>query len=267
MTEKVYLVGAGPGDPELLTMKAARLLGTADVVLHDALVPPAILALASPAAEVVNVGKRCGPKHITQKQINHRLIEFALQGKLVVRLKSGDPLIFGRAGEEMQALREAGIEVEVVPGITSAVAAASAARIPLTDRRNAEQVLLLSGHCAEGKESVPWNVATSDRMTIVIYMPGDYRRVAEKLIAAGVNRKTPCLIISRISSPYQGIHETTVAGLSSLSPLDSPSVLIVGEIAHNNCIPAGTSAGTTRKAVLSSSSSTAKSAPVGVWNP
>lgn len=229
MNGKVYLVGAGPGDPELLTMKAARLLGTADVVLHDALVPPAILSLASPAAVVVNVGKRCGHKHVTQEQINRQLVEFASLGKLVMRLKSGDPLIFGRAGEEIHALREAGIEVEVVPGITSAVAAASAARIPLTDRRYAEQVLFLSGHCAEGK-SISWNAAMSDRTTIVIYMPGDYYRVAEKLIAAGVNRTTPCLLVSRISSPDQQIHATTLAGMASLPPLDSPSLLIVGDV-------------------------------------
>lgn len=230
MNRKVYLVGAGPGDPELLTMRAARLLGTADVVLHDSLVSPAILELASPAAEIVNVGKRCGHKHITQEQINRQLVEFASLGKLVVRLKSGDPLIFGRAGEEMQTLREAGIEVEVVPGITSAVAAASAARIPLSDRRYAEQVLFLSGHCAEGKGSAPLSAAISDRTTIVVYMPGDYCRVAEKLIAAGVDRTTPCLLVSRISSPEQELRETTLAGLGSLSPLDSPCLLIVGDV-------------------------------------
>jgi uroporphyrin-III C-methyltransferase len=256
MKETVYLVGAGPGDPELLTVKAARLLQTADVILHDALVSPAILALASPAAEVVNVGKRCGNKQVTQEQINRQLVEFASRGKLVVRLKSGDPLIFGRAGEEIHALREAGIEVEIVPGITSAVAAASAARIPLTDRRYAEQVLFLSGHCAEGKESTPWNAAISDRTTIVVYMPGDYLRVTEKLIAAGVSREMPCLILSRICSPDQHILATTVAGMSSLSRLDSPSMLIVGDVVGVHDFPDG------GKASCNSSSAKMESARV-----
>lgn len=239
MSGKVFLVGAGPGDPELLTVKAARLLQTADVILHDALVPPAILELAPASAKIMNVGKRCGRKHITQEQINRQLIEFASAEKFVVRLKSGDPLIFGRAGEEMQALREAGIEVEVVPGITSAVAAAAAARIPLTDRRHADQVLFLSGHCAEGKESIPWNAAISDRTTIVVYMPGDYCRVAEKLIAGGLSREMPCLIVSKTSSPEQEIRETTLDRVSKVSHFDSPSLLILGDVVRSNSLSDG----------------------------
>jgi uroporphyrin-III C-methyltransferase/precorrin-2 dehydrogenase/sirohydrochlorin ferrochelatase len=143
---KVYLIGAGPGDPDLLTVKALRLIQTAGVVLHDDLVPQAILDLASPGAEMVNVGKRCGTKNITQEEINARMIEGARDGKNVVRLKSGDPLIFGRAAEEMAALTEAGIPFEIVPGITAALAAAAAIACPLTSRNSASSVIFSTGH-------------------------------------------------------------------------------------------------------------------------
>src|ERR1700736_3003143 len=132
---KVYLVGAGPGDPELLTLKAARLLGSANVVLHDSLVSREVLALISPNAEIVDVGKRAGRKLLTQDEINSLLISYAKTCATVVRLKGGDPSLFGRAGEELQALREAGVAFELVPGITAALAAAAAAGISLTDRR------------------------------------------------------------------------------------------------------------------------------------
>src|SRR5215470_13821556 len=134
MTGKVYLVGAGPGDPELLTLKAVRLLRTADAVLHDDLVAPEILHLIPPTAQVHNVGKRCGQKKILQGEINYRMIALASSGLRVVRLKSGDPLIFGRAGEEIETLRRASVPFEVVPGVTSALGAAAAAQIPLTHR-------------------------------------------------------------------------------------------------------------------------------------
>ena len=135
MSGKVYLVGAGPGDPELLTLKAARLLAAANVVLHDALVSDGVLALISPAAEVINVGKRAGRKLLTQDEINSLLVSYAQTCQTVVRLKGGDPTIFGRAGEEIEALRKAGIEYEIVPGISAALGAAATAGISLTDRR------------------------------------------------------------------------------------------------------------------------------------
>src|SRR6266849_4135244 len=138
----VYLIGAGPGDPELLTLKAARLLARADVVLHDALVSDAVLAMISPAAEIINVGKRAGQKLLTQDEINALLVSFGRKRPTVVRLKGGDPSIFGRAGEEIEALRRAGIEYEIVPGISAALGAAAAAGISLTDRRVASQILL-----------------------------------------------------------------------------------------------------------------------------
>src|SRR4029453_8397060 len=156
MNGKVFLVGAGPGDPELLTIKALRTLQSADAVLHDDLVSPEILALIPASAEVRNVGKRCGRKNITQEEINALLVAFASFGLKVVRLKSGDPLIFGRAGEEMQALRKAGIDFEVVPGVTSALASAAAARISLTHRESASAVLFVTGHHAKATKNVEW---------------------------------------------------------------------------------------------------------------
>src|SRR5258708_35457935 len=148
---KVYLVGAGPGDPELLTMKACRILGEAQVVLHDDLVNPEILSFAPPSACVQNVGKRCGQAHISQKEINLRMVTSTAEGLIVVRLKGGDPLLYGRAGEEMEALRHAGIEFEVVPGITAAFGAGASARIALTDRKLASKVVFLSNHLCTGE--------------------------------------------------------------------------------------------------------------------
>src|SRR5437588_8601743 len=141
MSGKVYLVGAGPGDPELLTLKAARLLAAANVVLHDALVSDGVLALISPAAEVINVGKRAGRKLLTQDEINSLLVSYAQTRQTVVRLKGGDPTIFGRAGEEIEALRKTGIAYEIIPGISAALGAAATAGISLTDRRVASQIL------------------------------------------------------------------------------------------------------------------------------
>ena len=164
----VYLVGAGPGDPELLTLKAVRLLATADVVLHDDLVPAAVLAHAERAI-VINVGKRCGRKNISQEQINAMMIDYARRGFSVIRLKSGDPLVFGRAGEEMDALRAGGILFEVVPGITAAFAAAAALRRPLTDRRSASSISFSSGHHAAGSKLPPASLSGATR---VVYMPG-----------------------------------------------------------------------------------------------
>src|SRR5262249_9468811 len=147
---KVYIVGAGPGDPELLTVKAVRILGLADVVLHDDLVSLAILQRVSPRAAVFSVGKRCGQKSITQEEINSTLVTYAGAGFTVVRLQGGDPAIFGRMGEEVQALREAGVDFEIVPGVTAASSAAAAAGFPLTQRHVASSVVLMTGHhCAD----------------------------------------------------------------------------------------------------------------------
>lgn len=226
---KVYLVGAGPGDPDLLTVKALRTLARADVVLYDALVSKEVLALASPAAHLVDVGKRCGQKHVTQGEINELLVRFALAAEVVVRLKSGDPLIFGRAGEELEALRRAAIEVEVVPGITAALAAAASAQIALTDRRKAEHLLIVSAHRERGKSEADWQRHVTNRTTVVVYMPGEYARVGESLRQAGFQASTPCMIVSRASSSEEQFYRTTLAELGCAPAFPSPSILIVGE--------------------------------------
>jgi uroporphyrin-III C-methyltransferase len=233
MNGKVYLVGAGPGDPEMLTLKALRLLRTADVVLHDDLVTPEILKLASPFAEIKNVGKRCGSKTIRQEEINFLMVARAASGLQVVRLKSGDPLIFGRAGEEIEALRHAGIEYEIVPGITAALGAAAAAGIPLTHRRASSTLVLTAGHRAanSSNESADWSQFAAGRSTLVVYMPGqNYADVASKLKASGFAWETPCAIISRATTSEQRIHRTTVSDLPRSPKLPAPTLLVVGDV-------------------------------------
>jgi uroporphyrin-III C-methyltransferase len=220
---KVFLVGAGPGDPELLTVRAARLLGEADVVLYDDLVTDAVLELASPRAKKQNVGKRCGTKKITQGEINQLIIDEAQQGHLVVRLKSGDPLVFGRAAEEMDALREAGVEFEVVPGITAAFAAASALQCSLTDRRAASSIVFSSGHHATGG---PPAIAEPTR---VVYMPGrDLSVLAGEWKQAGLPHDLPCIAISRAAQPDQQIARTTLAGLAATDAGPAPTLVLAG---------------------------------------
>jgi uroporphyrin-III C-methyltransferase len=222
----VYLVGAGPGDPELLTLKAARLLASADVVLHDDLVPPAVLAHAERAL-IVNVGKRCGRKNLTQEQIDAMMVDHARRGLSVVRLKSGDPLVFGRAGEEMDALRAASIPFEVVPGITAAFAAAAAIQRPLTDRRSASSISFASGHHAPGSPLEPASLAGATR---VVYMPGrDLRSLAAQLRRDGLPPGLPCVIVSRAAQPDQQIVHTTLAQLDRIAALPAPSILLAGE--------------------------------------
>jgi uroporphyrin-III C-methyltransferase len=231
MKGKVYLVGAGPGDPELLTLKALRLLRTADAVLHDDLVAPEILKLIPANAQVHNVGKRCGKKKILQGEINFLMIALADTGLRVVRLKSGDPLIFGRAGEEIEALRRANILFEIVPGVTSAMGAAAAAQIPLTHRRASSALVFITAHQAPGSEAANWSKLAGSGATLVIYMPGqNYSEVAAKLRAAGLSGQTPCAIISRATTPEQRTHRGTIAELHSSPKLSAPTLLVVGEV-------------------------------------
>src|SRR6201996_587501 len=188
---KVYLVGAGPGDPELLTLKAARLLGAAGIGLHDDLGPDAILALAKKDALTLSVGKRCGRKKITQAAIHDLMIVSARKGLAVVRLKSGDPMIFGRAGEEIDALREAGVPFEVVPGVTAASSAAAFLEASLTDRRVASRLIVLSGHRTIPQHDLWPGVLPTD-VTLAIYMPGqDLARVAASLLRSGLPATIP----------------------------------------------------------------------------
>ena len=231
MTGKVYLVGAGPGDPELLTLQAAKLLARSDVVLYDSLVSQEVLALVSQQALLVNVGKRAGQKLLTQDEINSLLASYAKAGKLVVRLKGGDPLLFGRAGEEMEALRRAGIEFEIVPGITAAVGAAAAAKISLTDRRMASQVLFTTFSRDENDNWLNW-AAITPQTTIAIYMPGThYGQVAARLIENGIAADSPCVIVSHATRAGQQVRFTNLAALSDGDRLPAPSLLLVGRVA------------------------------------
>ena len=223
---KVYLVGAGPGDPDLLTVKALRLIQSADVILHDDLVPAAILALA-PRAEIVNVGKRCGMKTITQQEINALMVDHARAGRSVVRLKSGDPLLFGRAAEEMNALREAGVAFEVVPGITSALAAAAAIPASLTDRHTASNVIFSTGHHAQSHNDAA--LPALEDATRVVYMPGrDLTLLAAQWRSEGLPAELPCVLVSRAGQPDQEVRSTTLGALGGAPPVQAPSLLLAG---------------------------------------
>jgi len=231
---KVYLTGAGPGDPELLTLKAARLLAAADVILHDALVSTEVLSMASPGALLVDVGKRCGTKLLTQDEINALLIAYAKEHDIVVRLKGGDPALFARAGEEVTALRDAGVEYEIVPGISAAFGAAAAAGISLTDRRLASQVLFTTFSRHSSGRDLGWRMI-GNATTVAIYMPGsDYGDVASHLLNAGVTADTPCVIVSQAGGKKQSLRWTTVAGLYDAEKLPAPALLIVGKVASRN---------------------------------
>jgi uroporphyrin-III C-methyltransferase/precorrin-2 dehydrogenase/sirohydrochlorin ferrochelatase len=223
---KVWLVGAGPGDPELLTVRAVRLIESAEVILHDDLVPPAILEQAR-GAEIVSVGKRCGTQTITQEEINACMVERAREGRRVVRLKCGDPLIFGRAAEEMDALRQADVEFEVVPGITSALAAAAAIPASLTDRRSASSVTFSTGHHAQSHDQAA--MPAVENATRVVYMPGrDLTLLAAQWMAEGLPGDFPCALVSRAAQAGQEVCHTTLGNLGAAGPVQAPSLLLAG---------------------------------------
>ena len=231
MAGKVYLVGAGPGDPELLTRKAWRVLQSADVVLHDDLVPQELLSVLPVTAQVVNVGKRCGAKSISQDEINALMVQQAREGRIVARLKSGDPMLFGRAGEEMEALRAAGTDFEIISGVTAALGAAASAQISLTNRRHASRVVFVTAH-REGGTGLrnEWHVAADT--TFVIYMPGHrYAELAAELQSAGFGAEIPCAVISRATTKDEAIFRTTVGKLQDCPAAASPSLLVVGIVA------------------------------------
>ena len=231
MTGKVYLVGAGPGDPELLTLKAARILADADVVFYDALVSKEVLALVSRDAQLIDVGKRAGKKLLTQEEINSLLVNYATKHRIVVRLKGGDPLLFGRAGEEIEALRSARAEFEIVPGITAAVGAAAGAKISLTNRRVASQVLFTTFSRGETGNWVNWAAVTPET-TIAIYMPGtQYGEVADRLVENGLSPETPCVVVSQATRAEQQVRWTSIAALGNEAQLPAPSILLVGRVA------------------------------------
>ncbi len=233
MTGRVYLVGAGPGDPELLTIKAQKVLRSADVVLHDELVSPAILKLAPRTACVHNVGKRCGRPGISQAASNQTMLEYARAGLTVVRLKGGDPQIFGRACEEIAALRAAGVAFEIIPGVTAALGAAAAAQIPLTLRGTTPGVAFVTYRRVGEGAAIRWRELIASNLTIVVYMPGDsYDDIVTDLSSAGLSCQTPCAAISCASTPEEAIHLMTIDRLRHHRALPAPTLLIIGEVAR-----------------------------------
>jgi len=228
----VWLVGAGPGDPDLLTLKALKVLRTADVVIHDGLVSDEILELAPPAARRISVAKRKSRHAYAQDEINRMLTAFALEGLTVVRLKGGDPFIFGRGGEELEACRAAGVDCFVVPGVTAALAAGAGAGAPLTHRGSAQAVTFVTGHAASGAApDLDWESLAKANQTVVIYMGlSTAGAVAQRLIAAGRAGSTPALIVENASRADERRVVTTLAGLpAAAAGLSGPALLVVGE--------------------------------------
>ncbi|MCF2972642.1 uroporphyrinogen-III C-methyltransferase [Synechococcus sp. Nb3U1] len=233
---KVYLVGAGPGDPGLLTVKGKALLAHADVVIYDALVGSPILDLIPPSAERVYAGKNCGAHTLPQEQITALLIEKAQTAAVVVRLKGGDPFVFGRGGEEMLALVQAGIAVEVVPGITAGIAASAYAGIPLTHRDFSSSVAFVTGHEAAGKyrPEVNWRALAGAVETLVVYMGmHNLNHIAAELLVGGKAPDTPVALIRWGTTPQQEIHLARLDQLQRQPPeVAPPAVVVIGEVVN-----------------------------------
>ena len=231
----VALVGAGPGDPGLLTLRALRVLNEADVILHDRLVSEQVLQLARRDAERIEVGKQAGNHHTSQAQIHDLLIRHAQAGRRVVRLKGGDPFVFGRGGEELEALRAHGIDYEVVPGITAAIACAAYAGIPLTHREHAQSVRLVTVHCKDSADTVDWATLAQERQTLAVYMGvAMLDTLQARLIAHGREATTPFALVENGSRPEQRVITGTLAQLAATARahgVQSPALLIVGEVA------------------------------------
>ncbi len=230
---KVYLVGAGPGDPDLLTLRAARLIERADLVVHDGLVDRAVLALASPRAELISVAKSRARHTLPQDQINALLVREALAGRDVVRLKGGDPFVFGRGGEEAEACRAAGVAVEVVPGISAANGAAAAAQIALTHRDASSVVSFVAGQC-KGLAEQDWAGLAGKGRTLVIYMGVKTApQIAEKLMADGLAPDMPLAVIENGCRPNMRVLRGPLAALPDLVKRErvvSPALIVIGEV-------------------------------------
>ena len=232
MTGTVYLVGAGPGAPDLLTLRAARILSEADIVFYDALVHEETLALAG-RAQKVPVGKRCGRHSTAQRFINKRLVDAARAYKVVVRLKGGDPMLFGRAHEELACLREHGIPFEIVPGVTAALAAAADLGVSLTQRGVARSVVFATPRVAQDAAPSSWADAVAAADTAVLYMAaGDAGSVVEELVRRGVSPRKPVAVVESASSGERKISAGTLAALPELAARcgEGPALLVVGEV-------------------------------------
>lgn len=232
-TGKVWLVGAGPGDPDLLTLRAARLIMGAKIIVHDGLVDPSILSMAQASARLVSVAKSRSRHTMPQEEINALLVREALVGNDVVRLKGGDPFIFGRGGEEAEACRAAGVAVEVVPGISAATGAAAAALIPLTHRDSASVVSFVAGQC-KGLSDQNWAGLAGKGRTLVIYMGlATAEAITEKLIADGLAPDMPVAVVENATRPTMRVLRAPLAGLAALvqgERVKSPALIIIGEV-------------------------------------
>jgi uroporphyrin-III C-methyltransferase len=234
---RVYLVGAGPGDPDLLTIKAARLIATADVVVHDGLVDDAIMAMINPAAHLISVAKKRSKHSVPQDGINDILVREAQAGYLVVRLKGGDPFIFGRGGEEAEACREAGVEVEVVPGISAAMGGAAEAMLPLTHRDASSAVTFVAGQC-KGLTDQNWAGLAGKGRTLVIYMGvATAADITEKLISDGLSPDTPVGVLERVTRPDARAIRTILTDLGDMivrEGVASPAIIVVGDVVRKS---------------------------------
>jgi len=234
-TGSVVLVGAGPGDPGLLTLRALRALNEADVILHDRLVSAEVLDLARRDAERIEVGKQAGHHHTTQDGIHALLLQHAQAGRRVVRLKGGDPFVFGRGGEELEFLRDHGIPYEVVPGITAAVACAAYAGVPLTHRDHAQSVRFVTAHCQSSRDTLDWAALAQERQTLAVYMGvAELGELRARLIERGRAPSTPFALIENGSRPEQRVITGTLANLAeraAFHAVRSPALLILGEVA------------------------------------
>lgn len=227
----VYIVGAGPGDPELITVRGARVLREADVVLYDRLVSPELLETVRPDALRVFVGKRCGHASITQDEINETLIRHARAGLRVVRLKGGDPFVFGRGGEECLELAKEGIPFEVVPGVTSATAVPAYAGIPLTHRNLATAFTVISGHLHGDSDAYDWHALAASPTLVVLMGLGNLGSIAERLIAAGKPKDTPAAVIESGTGQDQKVVVAPLDGIAGAAlELEPPAIIVVGPV-------------------------------------
>lgn len=241
MINKVYLVGAGPGDPELMTLKGARVLGESEVVIYDRLAPAGVLKLAA-SAELISVGKEPGAPLNSQDYINRLMAFHALRGKKVVRLKGGDPLIFGRGGEEAEYLLSRGVPFEIVPGVTAASGVAASSGIPLTDRRYSSAVTFVAGHRAAGTglDTVDWPSLSALGHTLVFYMGiANIMEITGSLLKHGRPGATPAAIVSRATMPGQKVVFGTLSDIAEKcvqEALPAPALLIIGEAASHSVL-------------------------------
>ncbi len=233
-TGTVYLVGGGPGDPELLTLRAARLIASADIVVYDNLIGKGILDLVPAKTERIYVGKQAGNHSLPQEEINALLVRLAKAGNSVVRLKGGDPFIFGRGGEEIEELRQHGVPFEVVPGVTSASGMAAYAGIPLTHRDHAQSCTFVTGHLKDGSVDLDWPALARPHQTLVIYMGiGALAEICRQLAAHGLAASTPAAVVQNATLPQQRVVAgtlATLAGKVAASGIAPPALIVVGEV-------------------------------------